>query len=124
MDKEIAQVIAQQLAQVGIRVNLKPTEYGQFQTLVKGQTISPLYVSGGNNVWFDADPQITAFYGTGGALSTYSNPALDELIVKARTSIDPDERVSIYETAIPWYATRLPASACSATPWCQRSTAS
>jgi peptide/nickel transport system substrate-binding protein len=99
MDKEIAQVIAQQLAQVGIRVNLKPTEFGQFQTLVKGQTISPLYVSGGNNVWFDADPQITAFYGTGGALSTYSNPALDELIVKARTSIDPDERVSIYETA-------------------------
>lgn len=99
MDKEIAQVIAQQLAQVGIKVNLKPTEYGQFQTMVKGKTISPLYVSGGNNVWFDADPQITAFYGTGGALSTYSNGALDELIVKGRTSMDAKERATTYEKA-------------------------
>ncbi len=97
MDKEIAQVIAQQLAQVGIKVNLKPTEYGQFQTILKNKTISPVYVSGGNNVWFDTDPQITAFYGTGGALSTYSNPALDELIEKGRTSMDAKERVSTYE---------------------------
>ncbi|OPZ63349.1 MAG: Glutathione-binding protein GsiB precursor [Firmicutes bacterium ADurb.Bin506] len=99
MDKEIAQVIAQQLAQVGIKVNLKPTEYGQFQTILKNKTISPVYVSGGNNVWFDTDPQITAFYGTGGALSTYSNPALDELIEKGRTSMDAKERVSTYEKA-------------------------
>lgn len=99
MDKEIAQVLAQQLSQVGIRVTLKPTEFGQFQTLVKTRKISPIYTSGGNNVWFDADPQVTAFYATDGPISTYSNKALDDLVIKGRTSLDAKERLSIYEKA-------------------------
>lgn len=99
LDKDIAQAIAQQLAAVGIKANVKPTEYSQFLTQLKAKTISPVYLEGGNNIWFDVDPQITAFYASNGSLSTYSNKDLDALIAKGRTGQTPDERKAAYTQA-------------------------
>ena len=99
MDKEIAQILAQQLSQVGIKVTLMPLEFGQFQTQMRARKIAPLYTTGGNNVLLDTDPQFNAFYGSGGALSTYSNKALDDLIDQGRTSTETKDRVAVYEKA-------------------------
>ncbi|HAI87913.1 MAG TPA: hypothetical protein DCL63_13085, partial [Firmicutes bacterium] len=52
-----------------------------------------------NNVLLDTDPQFNAFYGSGGALSTYSNKALDDLIDQGRTSTETKDRVAVYEKA-------------------------
>lgn len=98
-DRDIAQVIAQQLSEVGIRATIRPNESGNHTDLIKSKTISPVYMESGNNVWFDIDPQAVAFYGTDGALSTYSNPRYDELVKRGSAITNVSERTAIYNEA-------------------------
>ena len=96
---EITQVIAQQLAAVGIKANVKPIEFGQYTTSIKNKTISPIFEQTGNNIWFDTDPQIVAFYSSTGPLSNYSNKKVDELIATGKKTADESKRTDIYKQA-------------------------
>lgn len=96
---EITQVIAQQLAAVGIKANVKPVEFGQYTTSIKNKTVSPIFEQTGNNIWFDTDPQIVAFYSSTGPLSTYSNKKVDDLINLGKKTTDESKRVGIYKQA-------------------------
>lgn len=97
-DKEIAQVVGQQLNEVGIRATVQPLEQSTHSNKLRAKEITPIYVMSGNNVWFDIDPQLKAFFLSSGPLSTCVNDRVDELI-KAGEKAVPEERKVIYQEA-------------------------
>jgi len=96
-DRDIAQVIASQLEEAGIRATVKPMEQAAYLEARAARTISPVYQLSGNNVWFDIDPQLVAFFSTNGALSTISSEKIDELIKKGVSTTDAKARYEIYK---------------------------
>jgi peptide/nickel transport system substrate-binding protein len=100
-DKEVAEVVAQDLTAVGLNVNLRFVEWSDWLDLMfapkeqKGHTIS-----GNANELFDADRTVTAILHSEGGQSTIVNPELDKLIDDARTETDIDKREQMYHEVI------------------------
>jgi len=97
MDKEIAQAIAGQLAAIGLDAKVRPLEWGIMSGNLGSQKSSPIYIMGHGNAWWDADPQMTAFFKTKGPLSTYSNPKADGLIAAGTATNDKAKREATYK---------------------------
>lgn len=93
---EIGQVIKQQLAKVGIEVDLSVTQFNLFaETIIKKRDFD-LSLSGGPH---GPDGSTFAnFVRTGGSRNVmpYSNPRVDELFKQGATSSDPEQRKNAY----------------------------
>ena len=98
-----SQVIVEELRQVGIRCNLQIMERSTFLKEVHEQMNYDMayYISWGD--FPDADQQAWPKYHStsiGAQMGNHiglNNPAVDELLMKARTSMDDDERKALYE---------------------------
>lgn len=91
---EIGQLIAGQLAEVGVAVTLRPLEVSIFNAnWVSGQTSDMVGASWGGA----GDPQayLEALIHSEGFLSGYSNPKADELIAVSARTLDADERMEL-----------------------------
>lgn len=99
----VAEVLQQQLKQIGIDLQVKVLEFGAYiDAASKGET--DLFISGWGNATGDADyNQYNLFHtksqGAPGNHSFYSNPEVDKLIDDGRKEKDPAKRTQIYEQA-------------------------
>ncbi len=97
-DTTRAQAVQQDLAEIGVKVDIKP---------LGGNVLSELIESGGTDMWFTGwymiqpDPAdlINNLYmtGAGSNWDKYSNPKVDELAVQALADQDRDRRMKTYQ---------------------------
>lgn len=92
-----AEAAQAQLADVGIDVTLRPLEWSTWLD-EEGQGNFDIYICG----WIgmvDPDDYFYAQHHTGEVFNFtgYSNPALDELLDRGRTSLDDEERKQVYD---------------------------
>lgn len=127
--KDVAEAIAAQLQEVGIRCTIKALEYSQFnQTWKDGSaplrmaTWSPLY---------DPSTLLGLVFAKEGYLSRYSSTEADELIAKAAAETDTEQRAALYRqlgkvmhddpaAIYLWNMTGLYGVAQRANPWTSR----
>jgi peptide/nickel transport system substrate-binding protein len=91
-DREIAQVIVEQLSKVGIKANLKTPEWSIFNTDYKNGKY-PIYLTGRGSLT-DADALFQQYFRTGTTKRVlgYSNPKLDEILDAEQQTFDPKKR--------------------------------
>jgi peptide/nickel transport system substrate-binding protein len=91
-DREVAQVIVEQLSKVGIKANLKTPEWSIFNTDYKNGKYQ-FYLTGRGSLT-DADTLFQQYFRTGATRRTlgYSNPKLDELLDQEQLTFDVKKR--------------------------------
>jgi peptide/nickel transport system substrate-binding protein len=91
-DREVAQVIVEQLSKVGIKANLKTPEWSIFNTDYKNGKY-PIYLTGRGSLT-DADTLFQQYFRTGVTRRTlgYSNPKLDEILEAQQLTFDVKKR--------------------------------
>src|SRR5258705_8820779 len=101
-DREVAQVIVEQLSKVGIKANLKTPEWSIFNTDYKNGKY-PMYLTGRGSLT-DADTFFQQYFRTGMTRRTlgYSNPKLDEILEMQQLTFDVKKREKLL-----WEAHRL-----------------
>lgn len=96
-DKEVCQAIVGQLAQVGIKVNLKIVEWGSYLKSITSHTQAPLYLLGWSIPTMDPDHWLWVNLHTGEPFSQFSDPQLDKLLEQARYEMDVKKREKLYQ---------------------------
>lgn len=99
-DRKVGEVIQDQLKQININVSLDIMEKATFFEVLGSGDYD---VCIGRLNWPDADNMLTYLFESDGPFNwaqTYSNPEIDELLVKARSSMDADERADIYHQIV------------------------
>ena len=91
-DREVAQVIVEQLSKAGIKANLKTPEWSIFNTDYKNGKY-PMYLTGRGSL-IDADALFHQYFRTGATKRVlgYSNPKLDEIIDTEQQTFDVKKR--------------------------------
>ena len=100
MDKEVAEAIAGQLAEVGVTANLKVQEWGVYVGKILEKKAEEAYLIGWGTSLFDADATLYPWFRTDQRFSTYSTVSVDALLDKARAVIDQNEREELYHQAL------------------------
>jgi peptide/nickel transport system substrate-binding protein len=108
---------AQVKENLGITINLKPMEWGAFLTYIRGGDAHQLFLLGWSG---GADPDGILFplfhsknFGAAGNRAFYKNEKVDELLLKAQTTVKQDDRKPLYLEAqdlimkdAPWFTYR------------------
>ena len=91
-DREVAQVIVEQLSKIGVKANLKTPEWSIFNTDYKNGKY-PIYLTGRGSLT-DADTLFQQYFRTGMTRRTlgYSNPKLDEILEAQQLTFDVKKR--------------------------------
>jgi peptide/nickel transport system substrate-binding protein len=90
-DGEVAQAIAQQFGDIGVKVNQEVLDWSVYVQEVPHK--GPIFMLGwGSTQTLDADAAIYAIMKSGEPYSTASIPELDELLDKSRQTVDPEKR--------------------------------
>lgn len=97
--KEIAEVIAEQLSQVGVTTNILVEESSIQIPKVREKTISPMFMWSWGSSSFDYDGQVTPQLMTGELYSLYSIPELDPYFEIGHTSVNQAERLEAFQQA-------------------------
>lgn len=93
---EVGQAIAQQLGEIGIKVDLEVPEWSVYIQQVPAGKQAPMYMLGwGSTQTLDADAAIYAIFRSGEPYSTVSMPKLDELLDQSRKTVDPAKRETV-----------------------------
>lgn len=94
-----AQIIDQQLAQIGINATIVQLEWGQYIDAWSDNTYDSLV--GKNGPGRDPDRSLGFFFATNGSANVwgYSNPDYDEIIDRGLTEVDAEKRHDIYVEA-------------------------
>lgn len=89
-------VLQEQLAQIGITVNIEPVQHQSMHTLIR-EGVNPITVY----VAFrpTADVYLTQFFSTGGGTTNFSKFTVDDLVAQARAETDPAAQAAIWEQA-------------------------
>lgn len=95
-DVEVAQAIAAQLADVGVRVNLTIVEWGTYIGQFRAEQGPPMFLLGWSIPTFDPDSILTPLLTTGNTYDRFADPDLQTLIERARSTVDADERRQVY----------------------------
>ena len=100
-DKEVAEAVAGQLADVGIKATVKTADWTNYINLSNKRELTPMYLlAWGANGTFDADDTLTGMLSIEGRGSSYDNPEVDKLLAAARYEIDPAQRRALYGRAL------------------------
>lgn len=95
-DGEVAQAIAQQFGDIGVKVNQEVLDWSVYVQQVPRK--GPIFMLGwGSTQTLDADAAIYAIMKTGEPYSTASIPELDKLLDQSRSIVDPAERKVVLE---------------------------
>jgi peptide/nickel transport system substrate-binding protein len=97
MDKDISQVVASQLRQVGIKVNVKLNEWGSYAQKFTTHNTEPMYMLGWSLPSLDPDHWATPMLATGEPISNFQSEKVNKLITSARVTLDPQKRTAIYK---------------------------
>jgi peptide/nickel transport system substrate-binding protein len=99
LSRRIAEVLQQQLAEVGIEMTIRSYEWGTFYADIKSGNFELYTLSWVGIV--DPDIYYDVFHSAsappaGSNRGGYANPALDRLLERGRRTMDPDARRTIY----------------------------
>ena len=96
-DKEVAEAIAGQLTQAGIRTQPKVYEWTTYMTNIGYRHGgAPLWMVGWGNSTWDADYTLTSFFRIGEVLANSGNVEISSLLEAARSTMDRQKRQEIY----------------------------
>jgi len=96
-DKEVAEAVAGQLTQAGIRTELKVYEWTTYMNKIAyPHGGGPMWLIGWGNATWDADDTYTPMFRTGQVLANYWNPEFNTLLDEAQTTMDSKKREQIY----------------------------
>ena len=99
-DKEIAEAIAGQLSKVGVKVEVRVHEWGNYTKLLYStEGGGPMFMMGWAGT-YDADGSLSKPLHCGKTLSLWCNQEFDSYLDKARVTMDPKEREKIYHNAL------------------------
>jgi peptide/nickel transport system substrate-binding protein len=93
-DKEIAEVVAGQLAKVGVKVDVQGFEWGAFYDGVRAKKRAPIHDIGMSTELFDADNTMSLHFRKGTIWSRWDNPEFDRLVTTARTTLSERARLA------------------------------
>lgn len=95
-DGEVAQAIAQQFGDIGVKVEQEVLDWSVYVQQVPRK--GPIFMLGwGSTQTLDADAAVYAIMKTGEPYSTASIPELDKLLDQSRTIVDPAARQKVLE---------------------------
>jgi peptide/nickel transport system substrate-binding protein len=95
LDRELASVIAAQLRRIGLNGRARVTEFGTYASDIKAGRIPPVFVQVQGNSWFDAVPQLDAFYLANGLGSPWADAETDRLLAAAYAAPIADRPAAI-----------------------------
>jgi peptide/nickel transport system substrate-binding protein len=95
MAQEICTLLQQSLDRIGVRVNVKPTEFTVLQQLLLEKKFDAAFGGWGAGADPDTSSNIWAS-GEGRNFGSYSNPEVDRLFVAGRTEVDRAKRAENY----------------------------
>jgi len=95
MAQEICTLLQQSLDRIGVRVNVKPTEFTVLQQLLLEKRFDAAFGGWGAGADPDTSSNIWAS-GEGRNFGSYSNPEVDQLFVAGRTEVDRTKRAEKY----------------------------
>jgi peptide/nickel transport system substrate-binding protein len=95
MAQEICTLLQQSLDRIGVRVNVKPTEFTVLQQLLLEKRYDAAFGGWGAGADPDTSSNIWAS-GEGRNFGSYSNPEVDRLFVAGRTEVDRAKRAENY----------------------------
>jgi peptide/nickel transport system substrate-binding protein len=97
MDKDIAQAVAGQLTENGIKTNVKVIgEWGAYVRTILDHKTEDIAMSGWCLPSLEPDHWVTPNLKTGEPVSQYSNPEVDKLMDQARAEMNPEKRKQLY----------------------------
>lgn len=97
-DGEVTETVAAMLQEVGLNVEVKFVSWNEWlDTLFDKSKTPDIQFSSTSSEFMDADRSFSNSVHSEGTQSAVNNPALDELIEKARFEMDPEKRQSIYD---------------------------
>jgi len=97
MDKDIAQAVAGQLTENGIKTNVKIIgEWGSYVRSVLDHKTEDIFMNGWCLPSLEPDHWVTPNLHTGEPVSQYSNPEIDKLMEQARAEMNADKRKQLY----------------------------
>lgn len=96
MDKDISQVVAAQLAAVGIKVTVKVHEWGTYAGKFTTHNVEPMYMLGWSLPSLDPDHWATPLLGAGEPIANFESEKINTLIGTARREQDPAKRIALY----------------------------
>lgn len=88
---DVVQAISAQLAEVGIKCNVRETDSASQREKIVAGTVEQLYMNGIGGPYSNIDLVAKIAFGTGERYSTYSNPNFDSLRLKAAATVDEKE---------------------------------
>lgn len=101
--KDVAEAIQAQVADLGIKLNIKTMDWGVLLDLLdRGE--DQMYRMGWVVDYLDPDNFLyvnlhSSNKGAKGNYSNYANPAVDKLLLEGRTETDPAKRIKLYQKA-------------------------
>src|SRR6266536_1840525 len=97
MDKDIAQAVAGQLTDNGIKTNVKVVgEWGSYVRSMFGHKTEDIFMGGWCLSSREPDHWVTPNPHTGEPVSQYSNPEVDKLMEQARSEMNAEKRKQLY----------------------------
>jgi peptide/nickel transport system substrate-binding protein len=97
MDKDIAQAIAGQLTENGIKTNVKIVgEWGSYVRSVLDHKTEDIFMNGWCLPSLEPDHWVTPNLHSGEPVSQYANPEVDKLMEQARAEMNPEKRKQLY----------------------------
>lgn len=95
-DVEVAQIIAAQLGEVGIRVDLNIVEWGTYIGQFRAEEGPAIGVLGWSIPTFDPDSILSPLLTQGNTYDRFYDPELQAVIERARSTVDAGERAQAY----------------------------
>lgn len=106
-DGEVAQAIAQQFGDIGVKAGLEVLDWSVYVQQVPRK--GPIFMLGwGSTQTLDADAAIYAIMKTGEPYSTASIPALDKVLDESRQIVDPAKRKTVLDNIQKLAAEQVP----------------
>ncbi len=99
MDREVAEALAGQMAEAGIRVHLQVNEWGVHIKKLLEKQMEHAFLIGWGTSLFDADATLFPQLHSQQRLTYFGNPQLDALLEEARSCMDPIQREAFYAQA-------------------------
>jgi peptide/nickel transport system substrate-binding protein len=101
LDKIIAQAVQQQWEAIGLKVNMQTKPFNPWldDILATGPTAPDLVFTESDNSLNDVSRQTTQYYAKDGAVSTYANQQVDDLVKQASQEFDSDKRAQLDQEA-------------------------
>ncbi len=106
--KDVIQVVAQQLAQAGIKCSIVVDDTTVHLRKVTDKTIEPFFLWTWANSTYDADGILYRMMRSGQTYSMTVLPALDKLVDSAHVSVDANERLKLYQQAVKLIQDEMP----------------